>query len=173
MGSANSNSRGMRLPVEDGGPQRLRVADGLAVDGITGRQPHPLIVPGGLGVPLAIEEIQPGDADPPGKSHAQLGIPLELLAQLALQIVGHIDFTLLQHGQARRRVRDGFEDQPLDVGHFTPVPLDGLHDQLDARRIADKLVGPQADGMLAKALIPHFFNIFLWDNPARTRVMVP
>ncbi len=66
-------------------------------------------------------------------------------------------------------VRDGFEDQPLDVGHFAPVPLDGLHDQLDARRIADKLVGPQADRMLAKALIPHLFNIFLWDDPARSR----
>ena len=41
----------------------------------------------------------------PGKSHAQLGIPLDLLAQLALQIVGNIDFTFFS--MARRVVGSG------------------------------------------------------------------
>jgi hypothetical protein len=61
-------------PCRDRGPQRLRIADRLAVDGIAGRQPDPLVVPGGFGVPLALEEIQRGNANPSGKSDAQLGI---------------------------------------------------------------------------------------------------
>ena len=68
-----------------------------------------------------------------------------------------------------RGVHHAFKDQPLDVGHFAPISLDGLHDQLDARRIADKFVGPQADRMLAKALIPHLLDVVLRDDPARTR----
>ncbi len=54
------------IPRRRGSPQRFRLAQGGAVNGIVGRQPHPLIMPGGLGIPL-VEVIQKENANTTGK----------------------------------------------------------------------------------------------------------
>jgi hypothetical protein len=55
------------------------------------------------------------------------------------------------------------------VRDFAPVILDRLHDQLDAGRMADKLVGAEPNGMASEAVIAHLLEILFRHDPARPR----
>ena len=58
------------------------------------------------------------------------------------------------------------EDQALDRGHLAPVALVGLHHQLDARIVADELVGTEPDGVLLEAVVAHLLDVLLGHDPA-------
>ena len=166
MGRANSKVSRDDAPRRWRGPQPLCLTEGLAVQGIIGGQPHARVMPRRLRVPL-LDEIQIERPNPSGKGQPELGIPFHLLGGLDIQVVGDIDLARLQHGQPRRRLRDTFKDQALHMGHFAPVVLNGLHDQLDARRMADKLIGPQPDGMLLKTVIADLLQILFRHDPGQ------
>ena len=153
-------------PREAGGPEVLRVVQRSGVDGVDRGQPHPPIVPGRLGVPL-VEEVQVEGPDPAGERQLQRRISPHLLRLRRIQEVREIDLAALQHGEPRGGLGDALVDQPFDVGHLAPVALEGLHDQLDARRMAHELVRPEADGVLLEAVVPDVLDIFLRHDPAR------
>ena len=60
---------------------------------------------------------------------------------------------LLSADGARGLVGQAAEDDPLDGGRLAPVAVEGLDYQLHAGIEAHELVGPGADGRLAKALL--------------------
>src|SRR2546425_4051493 len=49
---------------------------------------------------------------------------------------------------------------------LAPIALEGLHDQVDARRVTHELVRPQPDGMPLEALVAHLLDVFLGHDPA-------
>ena len=123
-------------------------------------------MPRRLGIPL-IQEIEPEDANGPGKGEFKFGITLDVLGQGHGQEIGEIDLSFLDHGHARGGLWHTFEDEPLYVGHLAPVSLIGLHDDLNPWRLADKLVGPQADRTLLKGVIANLLNVLLGYDPGR------
>ena len=110
-------------------------------------------MPWGLRVPL-LDEIKVERPNPSGKGQPEFGIPFHILGGQDFQVVGDINLARLQQRQPRRRLRDAFEDQALYMWHFAPVVFNGLHDQLDARGMAHKLIGSQPDRMLLKPSSP-------------------
>ncbi len=58
------------------------------------------------------------------------------------------------------------EHEPLDAGGLSPVLVEGLHDQLDARRERHELVGPRADRRLLEALVADLLHVLLGHDPA-------
>ena len=93
-----------------------------------------------------------------------------LLRLRHVEDVRNVDLAAFQHRRARGGLRHALEDQPLHRRHLAPVALVGLHDQLDARRVAHELVGAEADRMLLEALVSDLLDIFLrHDQPAPLR----
>ena len=150
------------------GTQRLRLAQRLAVDGMTGGEPHLRVGPGGLRVPH-VEKVKIVGADAAGEGELQRRVPLDLLGHGRIQQIGEIDLAALQHGQARRGLRHAFEHQPLDRRHLSPVALVGLHDELDAGLVADELVGPETDRGFQEAVSPDPLEVLLGHDPASAR----
>ena len=59
------------------------------------------------------------------------------------------------------------EDEALHARRLAPVPVEGLHDQLDARGEGDELVGPGADGRLLVPVLADLLDVLLGHDPAR------
>ena len=60
----------------------------------------------------------------------EVGIPLHLLCDRALQGDGDVGLPTLEHRQARGGFRHTLDDDALQVRHLTPVSLIGFQDQL-------------------------------------------
>ena len=87
-----------------------------------------------------VEEIEDKRADATGEGELQGRIGLDRLRERFIEQIGDIDFAALQHGEPGGRLRDALEHQPLYRGHLAPIFLVRLHDQFDARLVADELV---------------------------------
>src|SRR5262245_36132724 len=92
------------VAVEPRGAQRLGRVEGLAVDGVAGRQAHALVVPRRLRIPH-VEEVDVEAGHPAREGELQGGIALDLLGLGHLQQVGDVHLAALEHGHARRRLR--------------------------------------------------------------------
>ena len=79
--------------------------------------------------------------------------------------VGDVRLAALDHGQPRRRLQHALEHQALDARHLAPVPLVGFHHELDARLLADELVGPETDRMLQEAVLADLLDVLLGHDP--------
>ena len=106
-------------------------------------------------------------AIPPENASFSVGSRLHLEGLRDVQQVGDVDLAPLQHRRSRGGIRDALEDEPLHRRHLAPVRLVGLHDQLDARRVAHELVGPQADRLLLEAVVADLLDVLLRHDPAR------
>ena len=151
-----------------GRAQRLRVAQGLTIDGVVGGQSHPPVVPRGFRIPL-IEEVQVEDGDAAGEGQLEVGITLDLLRLGDVAEVGNVDLAPLQHGEPRGALRHALVDQPLHRGDLPPVALVGLHHELDTGSVAHELVGPEPHGGILEAVVPHALDVFLGHDPAGSR----
>ena len=149
-----------------GGAERLRLAQRAAVEGEAGGQADAMIRPRRLRIPH-VEEVQEEDRDAPGEGQLQIRIALQLDRLRRLQKVGDVHLAALEHGHARRGLRDHLEHDTLDARRLAPVALEGLHHQLDARRVAHELVRAQADGMLLEAVGTDLLDVLLGHDPAR------
>src|SRR5438132_8885002 len=100
----------------------LRLIDGLAIDGVVGRQPHAPIRPGGLGVPLV-------DEDDPFRERAPRGLegearrPADFFGELSADRVGDVGLSALEHGPPGGFVHNRLEDQAPHARGFAPVLL--------------------------------------------------
>ena len=150
-----------------GGPrqaERLGLVERLAVDGEAGGQPHALVGPGRLRIPL-VREIEPEDAEE-RRHQAKPRRALDVLGGGPAQEKGDVDFSALERGGARGLVGQAPEDEPLDGRSLAPVALEGFEHQLDARVEAHELVGARADGRLAKALFTHALDVLPGHDPS-------
>ena len=100
----------MMLPVILEMAERQSLVDALAVDGQAGGEPHPLVVPWRLRVPL-VGEVEPEWCLDDGRLQAEPLGALELLGELAADGVGDVDLAALERGQPRGLVRDHPEHQ--------------------------------------------------------------
>ena len=146
--------------------QRLRFAQRAAVQREAGRQTHALVRPRRLRIPH-VEEIEEEDRDATGERQTQIGIALGLDGLRRLEQVRDVDLAALEHGHARRRLRDHLEDDALDARHLAPVALERLHHELDARRVAHEPIGPEPHGRFLEAVGTDLLEIFLRHDPAR------
>ncbi len=81
------------------------------------------------------------------------------------QEIGDVHVALLERGGPRGLLGHAAEDESLDRGRLPPVALEGLHDQLDARREAHHLVGPGADRGLLEAVVADPVHVLLRHDP--------
>ena len=145
--------------------QRLRLVQGLAVEGEARGQPHALVGPRRLGIPL-VREVEPEDAEQRrGQAHARRA--LDVLRGGPAQQHGQVHLAALERGGAGGLVGQAAEDDPLDGRRLPPVAVEGLDDQLHARVEAHELVGPGADRRLAIAFLAHALEVLLRHHPAR------
>ena len=152
--------------VGPGGAERLRLAEGLTIERVAGGQPHAPVVPRRLRVPL-VEVVEVVRADAAREGQLERRILLDVLRLRSVEEVGQVHLAALEHGHPRGGLGHALVDQPLDRGHLAPVTLVGLHHQLDARRVADELVGPEAHRILLEAVGAHLLHVLLGDDPAR------
>src|SRR4029434_1550381 len=128
--------------------------NGLPIDGVVGRQTHPLVMPGRLWVPL-LGEIEPLNRGVPGVDQLQLWITLDLFSYLAFQGKRDVSLAALEHGQAGRALGNALHNDAFDVWRMAPVRCIGLQDQFYTRGMADELIGPHTDRMLFEAVLPN------------------
>ena len=95
----------------------------------------------------------------------QPGRPLDLLGQLAAQVVGDVHLTPLQRGQPRGLVGDRSQDHALHVRRLPPVLIEGLQDQLDARRERDEFVRSGPDRRLLEPVVADLLDVLLRHDP--------
>ncbi len=138
----------------------------LPVDGVVCRQAHAPVVPRRFRIPLL------GEVDPV-RGLADVGLerqprgPPDLLGQLAAQVIGDVQLTPLQRGQARGLVGDRPQDDALHIRGLPPVLIEGLQDQLDARRERDELVRARADRRLLETVVADLLDVLLRHDPGR------
>src|SRR3989441_179543 len=166
---------GRRLPVEvevawddapsdPGESQGLGVIDGLAVDGVVCGEAYAPVVPRRSRVPL-ISEVNPEHRlDDLSLERKGRGSP-NLFGERAANRVDDVHLTPLQRGQPRRLIGKHLEDQALHTRGLTPVLVEGLQHELNARGERDELVGPGADRRLLEALVAHFLHILPRYDP--------
>ena len=153
------------LPVSLRVAERQRLVDGLAVDGQARRQPHALVVPWRLRVPL-VGEVDPERRRDDGGLEGEPLRALQLLGELAADRVDDVDLAALQRRQPRRLVVDRLEHQALDARGLAPVLVERLERQLHARRERDELVGAGADRRLLVSLVADLLHVLLGHDPA-------
>ncbi len=83
--------------------------------------------------------------------------------------IGNIGFAPLEHRHPGRDLRDHLERELLHARRLAPVALEGLEQELDARRERDEAIGPGADRVLLEALLADLLDVFLGDDPAGAR----
>jgi hypothetical protein len=147
-----------------GKPHGQRLVDGLAIDGETGREPHPLIVPGRFRVPL-IREIHGERALDDHRLEAEARRALQFFGELAADRIGNVDLAPLERRQTRGLVRDHFQNQTLYAWRVAPVRLEGLQHQLDAGRERNEPVRAGADGGLPESIVSDLRHVFAWHDP--------
>ena len=135
---------------------------------MVGRQAHAPVVPRRARVPL-VGEDQPVGGHERSRPQGEPGRAPHLLAELAVDRVGDVRLTALEHGQARHRVRDRLEDEALHARRLAPVPLERLEHQLDARRERDEPVRAGPDRRLLEAVLAHLLDVLPGDDPRGAR----
>src|SRR5580765_8205476 len=132
------------VPGDAGEAELLGLVQGLPIDREARGQTHAPVVPRRLRVPL-LGEVEEDDGVGPDGAELEPRRPLDVLRHRTGQEVDDFSFTALERGGSRGLVRDALEDEALHAGRLAPVAVEGLDDDLDARRGADELVRPGAD----------------------------
>ena len=158
-------ARGDDAPDQFGKSQGLRLVHRGPVNGIVRGQAHSPVVPRRLRVPL-VSEVDPLCRLTDVGLQRQPRGPPEILGQRTANRVGDVHLAALQRGQPRGLVRDRLQDKPLHVRRLSPVLIEGLEDELDARAERDEPVGASADRSLLEALVADLFDVFPGHDPA-------
>ena len=119
---------------------------------------------GDFGIPL-LGQVEEDHAGRHGGGEAQARRALDLLGGGAAQQIDDVHVARLERGGPRGLVGHAAEDEALDRGDFSPVPLEGLHDQVDARVEAHHLVRPRADGRLLEPILAHLLHVLARHDP--------
>src|SRR5262245_59899894 len=147
--------------------ERERIVHGLAIDGQGHRLTYALIVPGRIRIPL-FRKIEPERRRANRSLDSYSRRALQLLGQLATDGIGDIDLATLQGRQPRGFSGDHFEHQLLDSVDLTPIALECMAHQFDARGEGDELVRTRPNRSLLEAGLPDSFDILLRHYPAGT-----
>src|SRR3989454_842046 len=153
---------------DPGKAELLGFVDRLPIDGEARGEPHPLVVPRRLRVPL-LDEVEEEDPVGPRGDELQPGRPPDLLGHRARQEIRYVHLATLERGRTRRLVGDTPEDQALDARRLAPVAVERLEDQLHARGEADEPVRSGADRGLLEALVADTLDVLLGHDPAGAR----
>src|SRR3989449_3746098 len=173
VGVRIDGDRELHRPRDDvaGDPREaelLGFVDRLPIDGEARGEPHPLVVPRRLRVPL-LDEVEEEDPVGPRGDELQPGRPPDLLGHRARQEVRHVHLAALERGRTRRLVGDTPEDQALDARRLAPVTVERLEDQFHPRGEADEPVGSGADRALLEAFLADTLDVLLGHDPAGAR----
>src|SRR5262249_48351460 len=103
-----------------------------------------------------------------GEAQLEAGIALGLERVWGVEHVPDVDLAVLDHGRARGRLGHGLEHEPLHRRRLAPVALEGFHHELDARRVADVLVGTETDRRLLERLVADALDVLLRHDPGST-----
>ena len=133
-------------------------------DGEARGQAHPAVGPRRLRIPL-LGEGQPLGEGGRRRLERESRSPAQLLRERAAERVGDVGLAPLEHGQARRLVRDRAEHQALHRGAFAPVAVERLEHQLDPGGERDEAIGPGADRRLLEAVLAHPLHVALGNDP--------
>ena len=129
--SANSITRGTMTRGRRTEAETGDLVDRLTIQRVVGREPHALVVPRRLRIPL-LGELDPVDRRVLGRDELQPRVALHVLRVLAVERVGDVGFAVLQHRHPRRPLGHALHDEPLDDGHAAPVARVRLEHDLDA-----------------------------------------
>ena len=132
---------------------------------MVGRQAHPCVRPGGLGV-ILVNEAHPLRRLASQYFQLQGRIAAHFLSQRAKDAVGHVGFLPFQHGQARGRLGDTLHHQAFDMRGLAPVVRVRLQDYLDPRLMADQAIGARTDRLVLEGVAADGLDVFLGHNPA-------
>ena len=155
--------------ARDDDPRRRAIAqaghlvDGLAVERIVDGQPHPLVGPRRLWIPL-VPELDPVDRRVLRGHQAEPRVPPHVLGVLAIEGVGDVGLAVLQHRHARGPFGHALHDHTLDVGRVAPVPRIRLEHDFDPGLVADEPIRAGADGILAEPIVPDLGEVLLRDD---------
>src|SRR5262249_51906582 len=93
-------------------------------------------------------------------------IPPYVLGLLTVEDEADVGLALLEHRDPRRALGNALHDQSLHVRRMPPVLRVRFEDHLDTGHVADKLVGPGADRLLAEALLADLLDVLPGDHEA-------
>ncbi len=148
--------------------QRLGHVDRLAINREARRPPHPDVGPRGALRPLLGKHEEEEPVGPnPGEREA--GSTPDVLGDRAVEEIRAVHLAPLERGRASGLLGQAPHDHPLDARRLTPVALEGLEDELDARLEADELVRARPDGRTAELILADLFDVLLGHDPRRAR----
>ncbi len=145
--------------------ERQRLVDRVVVERVFRGEPHPLVVPRRLRIPL-LGEIQPIGRRTDGRPQRQSRRALQFLGQLGADRIGDVDLATLQCGESRRLIGDHPQHDALHARRLAPVLVERLQHQFDARRERDELVRPGADRRLLESVLADLLDVFARHDPA-------
>ncbi len=160
---ARDDAARRRTAAEAGGLVRP-----LAIERVVDRQPHPLVAPRRLGIPL-VGELDPENGRVARARQRQARVFLHRFRVGPVEGEGEIRLAALEHRQPSGAVWHALERQALDVGHVPPVPGKCLEHDVDAGTLAHEPVGARADGLLLEAVSANLLEVLPRQDDAGGR----